>query len=142
MTKKNLLRLPDWEDRLNALIADRRRAAFAWGRHDCALWGADVVAALTGEDFGAPFRGIYDDAAGAALALRAHGAGTLVKTFDAHLPRMPIAFARRGDLVKAVSEDRGGAIGVVVGSDALFVHDLGLVRAPRARWTLAWRVGA
>lgn len=141
MRKEPLIRLPDWEARLNALIADRIRRPFEWGGHDCALWGADAVAAITGEDFGAAFRGSYDDASGAARALRNHGAGTLVRTFDRHLPRMHRAFARRGDLVKAKATDRGGAIGVVIGGDALFVDDLGLIRIPRAGWTLAWRVG-
>lgn len=132
-------RLPDWEARLHALILDRRDRAFEWGSNDCALWGADVVAALTGEDFGAPFRGTYTDAPGAAEALRLYGAGTIVRTFDAHLRRTARSFAARGDLVKA-----HGSIGVVYDADALFVgregERDGLVRVPRAAWTLAWRV--
>lgn len=133
------MRLPDWDDRLSALIAERFDAPFAWGSHDCALWGADVVAALTGLDHGAAFRGTYSDARGAAAALRLHGAGTIVKTFDAHLTRCRPAFARRGDLVKARA-----SIGVAIGGDALFVgaegERDGLVRLPRAEWSLAWRV--
>lgn len=135
-------RLPDWEARLNALIADRLHRPFAWGAHDCALWGADAVLAQTGEDFGAPFRGRYADARGAAEALRQFGGGTVVRTFDAHLDRVRPAFARRGDLARLRPDPASpsGAIGVVIGSDALFVTDHGLARAPRARWSICWRV--
>jgi hypothetical protein len=143
MPKPKLVRLPNWEERLNALVSERLRAPFRWGVHDCALWGADVVEALTGLDFGAPFRGIYSDAEGAAAALRAHGGGTVVRTFDRHLPRTLPAFARRGDLVRL---PRGaaaphGALGVVIGEVALFVADAGLIRVPASAWSMAWSVG-
>jgi hypothetical protein len=135
-------RLPDWEARLSALIAARLREPFRWGAHDCALWGADVVAALTGQDFGAAFRGAYDDAEGAARALRVHGAGTVVRTFDRHLRRTPPPLARRGDLVRIPRSDAAplGSLGVVIGSDALCPGDLGLMRVGRAHWSLGWRV--
>lgn len=128
-------RLPDWEARLNDLIAERFSEPFRWGVHDCALWGADVVHALTGEDFGAAFRGKYEDAEGAAKALREFGAGTVVKTFDRHLRRKDKAFASTGDVVRTNNQ---GAIGVIYGGAALCVGDVGLIRAPA--WTIAWRV--
>ena len=134
-------RLPDWEARLSALVGERQREPFSWGSHDCALWGADAVHALTGADFGDAFRGKYSDAEGAALALRRYGAGTVIRTFDKHLHRTSPALAKRGDLarVKAGHFAPHGAIGVVYGGVALCVGDLGLVRVERAHWTLAWR---
>jgi hypothetical protein len=136
------MRLPDWEDRLNALIEEREREPFRWGSHDCALWGADVVLALTGIDHGAAFRGKYDDREGAAAALREFGAGTVVRTFDAHLDRVLKPFAGRGDLarIRRSPEAPLASLGVVIGSDALCPGDMGLVRIPRARWTVCWRV--
>lgn len=141
MTKK-IERLPDWEARLNALIAERRKEPFRWGAHDCALFGADVVHALTGKDFGEPFRGKYSDAEGAALALRQYGAGTVLRTFDRHLKRVHPAQARRGDVVRLGKSEIAptGSIGVCIGGDALFVSDMGLERRPRSEWTIAWRV--
>jgi hypothetical protein len=128
-------RLPDWEDRLCLFIESRRDVPFAWGSHDCALFAADAVAALTGADFGAPFRGQYDDAAGAAAALRTFGGGTLVRTFDRHLKRRPVALAQRGDLAMAQA-----SIGVVMGDHALLIGDLGLERIARADWQRCWAV--
>lgn len=135
-------RLPDWEARLNALISERKKEPFKWGANDCALFGADVVLALTGDDFGEPFRGKYDDAQGAAEALRLYGAGTILRTFDRHLRRVHPAQARRGDVVRIGKSASAplGAIGVCIGTDGLFLSDLGLERRPRAEWALAWRV--
>lgn len=140
MTRPRLTRLADWESRLNEFTAERLHRPFEWGAHDCALFGADAVAAITGEDFGTLFRGRYRDAPGAALALREQGGGTLVRTFDRYLRRVPVAHARRGDLAMA-----RGSIGLVMGGFALFVGEgdpeSGLQRIPRAEWRRAWAVG-
>lgn len=129
----------DWEARLAALIEARMDEPFRWGTHDCGLWGADAVEAQTGIDFAAGFRGTYSDAAGAAEALRTQGAGTIVKTFDQHLKRVPPAFAQRGDIVLK-GRGRTAAIGLCIGGEALFVSDEGLVRVGRGEWSAAWRV--
>lgn len=133
-------RLTDWEARLHDFIESHAGVLFVWGEKDCALFGADLVAALTGADFGESFRGKYSDAAGAAAALREFGAGTITRTFDAALRRRPVAMARRGDLAMA-----GGSIGVVMGDFALFVGQEdtgapGLVRMARADWQRCWAV--
>jgi len=133
------MRRLDWEDRLADLIAARRDVPFKWGENDCALWGADCVEAILGVDFGQNFRGQYEDQSGARLALRQFGAGSLFKTFDRHLTRILPAFAQRGDLV-AKGRGRTAAIGVCIGSDAVFVGEDGLVMVPRLLWTAGWRV--
>jgi hypothetical protein len=42
-----------------------RRAAFSWGAHDCIMAACDHVQRATGIDPAAPWRGTYDDEAGA-----------------------------------------------------------------------------
>lgn len=132
-------RLPDWEDRLAAFLAERRDMPFAWGSNDCALFATACAAAITGEDRAASFRGRYDTREGAALALREIGAGTLVKTMDALFVVKPVGMAGRGDLVMA-----RGAIGVCIGRSAMFVGEegerAGLVTVPRSEWQKAWAV--
>ena len=136
---KNRTRLDDWEARLGALIEARSDDCFEWGRNDCALFGADVILAITGDDPGAPFRGAYADAEGAARALREIGAGTITRTFDLFLPRRALGFARRGDLVMYKN-----AIGVLIGSEALFIGEeggeSGLVRISHADCARAWAI--
>lgn len=63
------LRLRDWPERLDALMAERRDAPFAWGRNDCCLFAADAVLAVSGIDVADQLRGRYDTAAQAAELL-------------------------------------------------------------------------
>lgn len=133
-------RYADWEARLGDYITAHEGAAFEWGVRDCALFAGAGVAAITGFDATTPFRGRYSTKVGAARALARYGAGTLEATFDAHLPVIAAAFARRGDIVL-----RGDAVGICLGADAVFIGEdggvPGLVRAPRREWQKAWGVG-
>lgn len=52
-------RLHDWMPRLSALMSARLGAPFAWGVHDCCLFAADAVQAITGHDPMADLRGRY-----------------------------------------------------------------------------------
>ena len=58
-------RLPDWQLRFADLVHERMSAPFVWGRHDCCLWAADVVLALTGLDPAAALRCQYSNERGA-----------------------------------------------------------------------------
>lgn len=144
-----LVRVGDWEARLNALLAQRRDVLFTWGATDCCMFAADAVLAMTGVDAAAEFRGRYTTAGGAARALKRHGAGELAATIDAKFESVAPAFVRRGDLVAVDHDALGTAIGVCIGADAVFVgleagedgDTPGLVRVPRAGWRSGWRVG-
>lgn len=133
------MRLPDWEDRLAAIVEVRRDWPFEWGRHDCILWATACAAAMTGTDLAEPFRGQYSDREGAARVLREIGEGTLIRTVNHYFPRKPASMAQRGDLVM-----HGTAIGVCIGAKGLFVGEEGaregLVTVPRAEWSRAWGV--
>ena len=130
------MRLPDWEANLHAYLDSVAGAPFAYGRHDCALFVAGAVNAMTGHDFGAPFRGRYRSAAGAVRALRLYGAGDLPATLTAALgePVHP-SRAGRGDIVTD-----GENVGVCMGGVARFVTDIGMTDLPRSAWRQAWVV--
>jgi hypothetical protein len=55
------VRLPDWQMRFAALVRERVQEPFVWGQHDCCLWAADCVLALTGFDPAQQLRGAYAD---------------------------------------------------------------------------------
>ena len=139
-----MARLPDWEERLHDYLTSCADRPFVYGEHDCALFSAGAVIAVTGEDPAAAYRGRYRSAAGSVRALRVHGAGTLETTLAAGFPDRASAFAHRGDLA-LVERDTGPSVGVVIGADALFVGEEdgapGLVRLPRADWRRCWAVG-
>lgn len=133
-------RFADWEARLGAYLEANAGVAFAYGAHDCALFSAGAVEAMTGVDLAAEFRGAYDSEFGAARVLASKGEGTLEATIDGLLSARPIGYARRGDLVW-----NGESVGICIGGDALFAGEsegvAGLVTVPRAAWQKAWRVG-
>lgn len=117
MSKIKLQRFDDWEDRLRTYLDTCAEKKFEWGKHDCTLFAASSVQRVTGHDFAEALRGTYADAKGAALVLREHGAGTLLKTVSECLGRhRHVAFAKRGDVVM-----HNGSLGICAGSMSLFV---------------------
>lgn len=136
----DVTRRGDWEAALAHYLAQCEGKPYAYGSHDCALFAAGAVMAMTGTDIAAEFRGKYRSQAGSVRALRTIGAGTLEATIDAKLEPVAVGFAQRGDLVL-----HEGAVGVSAGRFAVFVGDMDeapkLIRVPRAAWQKAWRVG-
>lgn len=138
-------RLGDWEAALTAYVEACRERPYAWGEHDCALFCANAVHAMTGHDPAAGFRGHYSTAIGSERVLRRRGEGSLEAQLDALFAPVEPAFARRGDLVW-----HDGAVGLAMGPFALFVGQVGedettalhgLVRVARAHWQKAWAIG-
>lgn len=58
MTRKNR-RVDNWPEELSQKIQEAQEKEFKRGEHDCLIWTADVVKALTGEDIASYFRGNY-----------------------------------------------------------------------------------
>jgi hypothetical protein len=135
-----LHRLPDWEARLTDYLEPLRERPHVYGRHDCALFAAGAVQAMTGVDPIPELRGRYSTARGSIYALRKYGAGSLADTLTAKFgePVHP-AHAKRGDLVMDEK-----AVGVAMGDYAIFVardgERVGLMQVLREEWTNAWRV--
>lgn len=129
----------DWEAALAQYITEREAIPYAWGEHDCAMFAAGAVVAITGKDPVPDFRGRYSTAHGSVRALQRYGDGTLEATLDTRFDVRPIACAKRGDLAF-----HDGSVGIVMGPFALFVGDIddtpGLIRVPRAQWQKAWAV--
>jgi hypothetical protein len=117
-----VVRLPDWENRLQAYLDAHRETG-----EPCGYFVAGAVEAQTGWDPRAYFRGRY-------AWVRSH----LAEAVDEILPqRLPI-MARTGDVVQV----KGGGLGVCVGGDAMAVAEGGgLALIDRAEWEKAWTVG-
>lgn len=90
-------RLPDWQTRLGDLIGQRMRAPFAWGRHDCVMFAADAVLAVTGADLAQGLRGTYTTADEAAAVLQQHG-GLIELCIRRLGPVVPVTLAQPGDV--------------------------------------------
>ena len=135
------MRRHDWPERLVETISAARTKTFRWGRHDCALFACDCIQAMTGADPAKRFRGAYRTPGGALRALKRLERVTGLEALADRVlgPQIPVARARRGDLVLAERGD-GPALGVVTGSQAAFLGPEGLEMLPLAETSTAWRV--
>lgn len=99
---------------------------FQPGQHDCALFAAGAVQAMTGEDFGSDYRGRYKTLAGGYRILKRLG-------FDNHADLAASIFeeihpsqAMVGD-VAVVVEDGNVALGIVQGEAVYVLHTTGRI---------------
>ncbi len=134
----------DFAERLHDALSELRGRPFRWGQQDCALFACDVVAATTGVDYAAPFRGRYRTAAGAARALRRFAGGGLEAaaekiTQDNKLEEVSPLMAQRGDFI-LLDETAGPALGVCLGETFVAAGPSGTVTLPLTRARRAWRV--
>ncbi len=115
-------RLPDWPERLAALITAAEHRPFDATGWNCGRFAVAAVVACTGQRPSWQHR--------SSLAEMADTAG---------YPRVPVPFAGAGDVVLAADPDR---LGVVLDAGrAAFVGPAGLLRLPITACTIAWRVG-
>lgn len=132
-------RLRDWQSRLAALVAQRWAMPFAWGVHDCCLFAADAVLAVTGHDPAADLRGTYRTAAEAVVALaRAGGLAGLAIERAGRV--VPAEAAQAGD-IGLLEPGRGAlpALAVCAGTHWLAPGRHGLVAHPAHHVRRAWR---
>lgn len=132
------MRQQGWERILYEFIAARERMAFDWGKHDCCLFAADCVQAMTGIDHAAPFRGKYSTEGKAKALLKPYGGiiGYLIAIFG---DCIPVSMARRGDVV-AVETAHGTALGICTGAVSVHAGTHGLVRISTLEAISAWRI--
>jgi len=138
------MRREDWAERLAELVEARRGMQFKWGVHDCALFAADCVLAMTNVDHAVDFRGTYKTPGGALDALSGRGLDTLL---DGIFPRINPAFVQRGD-VCAIARDESApgaddlelALGVCLGAQVAVPGVDGLQFLPVRRALHAWKV--
>jgi hypothetical protein len=122
------VRLPDWLTRLSAYIDAVRRLPFEAGRHDCALFAAGAVAAMTGNDPAEAYRGRYATTQDGLALLRASGSGDHVERAVELFPMQHPSRGQTGDIA-IFDVETGLALGVVVGPRVFLVGPGGLYTA-------------
>lgn len=141
-------RKEDWPELLHEYIDANISTPFAYGVHDCCLFVADAVQAMTDVDLAADYRGKYTDAKSALQIIKDITGGSTVEDVIVHaaaqfgLSECPsVLFAQRGDIV-LLDHDGTLALGVVYldGAHALFVSDSGLHKLPVRQCKRAWEV--
>ncbi|RAP39325.1 hypothetical protein BYZ73_21125 [Rhodovulum viride] len=136
-----ILRREGWELRLAAEIRAWEGRAFVWGAADCLGFCRATARAMIGTD-PIPDLPAYASEIQAAKGLVRLGFGSIADLIDAHLPRVAVALARRGDWVMGDAAGAlPGAMGVVTGRQAVHLAERGPVRRPVLDAEVAWRIG-
>lgn len=134
-----LSRYPDWRVRLVQYLSDVSRTPFKDGEHDCALFLAGGVLAMTGHDFAAPYRGRYTTLRGGLRILRKDGFTDHVALASSSLSEKPVALAQEGDGACVGTPD-GPALGIVQGAQIYFLSPSGLGLVPLTSAQMVWEV--
>ena len=132
-------RLPDWRPRLVAYLTTVAGKPFGYGTHDCALFAAGAVEAMTGNDWAADYRGRYSTLKEGLKLLDQGALRDHVALLDARLESIPPAFAAVGDIA-VIGEDGTRALGIFEGESILVLRETGLGHVPRADAVAAYRV--
>lgn len=133
------MRLDDWPERLSEVLEASRSRAFRLGEHDCCLHVADCIAAVTGRDLAADWRGRYaTEAEGLALA----AVKRLTALADRFFAPVPPALAWRGDVALAPVgvPVRGRRTPMLLVVDGKWLRGPGGAVAERRLAVRAWRV--
>jgi hypothetical protein len=133
-------RRPDWQPCLFAYLADVTRRPLAPGRHDCALFAAGAVEAMTGVDPAAAWRGRYTSFNAGLKALKKAGFRDHIALVASHFPEVAPAFAQVGDLGVIRLLGELPALGIFTGEHLAVLRDSGLGFVPREMAPEAWRV--
>lgn len=138
----DLRRRHGWRPALFATLDRFRAEPFTWdGEHDCGMFFADCIEAMTGVDIAAPLRGKYRSKAGAFRALRNLGFDDHVDYVASILPAVENpALARVGDGAVVASGD-GPALAIVIGAQIACYAPEGLGFVPFGSAVRAFRVG-
>lgn len=131
--------LPDWHHRLDTVVRDRLTKPFKWGEQDCALFAADCVQAVTGDDLAATLRGTYSTALAAARILESWGGLEALATAKLGEPHDTQWNAVPGD-IGLVQSANGPCLALCAGTHWLAPGERGLQPLARADALKAWKV--
>lgn len=134
------MRLPDWQPRLAQLVTQRMRHPLRWGVHDCCIWAADAVLAVTGADLADGLRGTYSTQAEAEARLLQLG-GLQALCAERLGPVVRTSLAQPGDVGLATVHDVRALV-VCGGAQFLAVGSAGLLPVAPASVARVWRCTA
>jgi hypothetical protein len=133
------MRRPDWLVELWLQVEAARDERFEYARHDCCLFVARCVDAMTESDFSARLRACYHDEATALAYLERMGGMQAAVTVHLGPPLERPAMARRGDVVMFHDGAGRETLGICTG-ELLATTGQGFTFQPMTLASVAWRV--
>jgi len=123
---KQLVRYPDWRGRLVGYLNSVAARRFRPGRHDCALFVAGGIEAMTGVDLAAEWRGGYSSLEGGRALLVSDGFSGPDAVLAARLSEVAPIFLAAGDAAVVADGDGQPALGLVQGPAVYVLRPAGL----------------
>lgn len=136
----SLVRKNQWEQKLFAYTSGVLQKPFEWGVHDCVLFAADCIEAMTGEDLAAEYRGTYSTSQGAAKIVHSAGVESLGDFLAMYLPETPVPFLQRGDIALCDGPE-WQFVGVCQGRTCVGPSEKGLIHVNNSQVIRAFKVG-
>ncbi len=133
------MRHPNWRPALRDYVEDVARKPFRYGSHDCALFTAGAVKAMTGVDYARGWRSQYRSLAKGRKLLAEKGHKDHVALVASLYPEIPVLRAQVGDIA-VLDGDGGDALGVVQGALVWAADPNGLRSVPLIQAKRAFRV--
>lgn len=137
-----MTRHEDWRSRLGAYVSIVRASPYAFGSHDCWLFVAGAIEAMTGTDHATRHRGRYKTARGALGIMKRAEASNMAEFAGLHLEEIDApVFAQIGDVMAIPTDDVFGySLGILNGEQVLVVTATGIGVRDRADATRAFKV--
>ena len=142
----NAHRFDHWPSLLSAYLESRRTVPFRYGSHDCCLFAADAILAITGIDPAASFRNRYQSAFGATRRMRETCAQATVDRLAAIVfaecgfPAIAPVYASRGDIV-AIRQPLSIVLAVIaLDGRPVIAAESGWCASDRKHAIAAWRI--
>ena len=130
-------RRQNWLTAMWQAFEDWQFAEFAWGRHDCCLFCARVVDAITGAKFEDNLLTCYFDKRSAIDFLKKRGG--LELAVSAFIGQSQSGRPKRGDVV-LFSGPKGKTLGIADGLRIVTVGRVGLVSLPMGNVIKYWSI--
>lgn len=119
-----------WRTDLCAYLERVSRISFRPGRHDCALFAAGAVRAMTGADLAQKYAGRYRSIPEGMALIETDGFDSLASLVGQRFEEIPPLMASVGDLALVVGEGGQEALGVVQGPSIYVLRMDGIGRVP------------
>jgi hypothetical protein len=133
------MRRPDWVSRLWLEVEASKARELVWGEHDCCLFAARCVDAMTGSEYVRELQAEYQDKTTGLRFIARHG--SLQAAIESILGE-PVQWwkVKRGDVCLVPSADGLGSLGVCLGPTIACVLERGLQYEPIDRAIVGWRI--
>lgn len=133
------MRLTDWQLRFSDATREAHDKRFKWGEHDCCLWVANCVLAITGIDYAESWRGKYSDESGAYALIKKGESLTKMVTSVLKTEAINPNYANVGDVVLIVTGGKE-ALAICNGASVLIPSRTRMVSLPMSSAKKVWKI--